>query len=254
MCTPKKKCLMGAAQIPPSTDKIEALQKLLQARSDTAHRVATRRSYRDPQKFYDCWWGTFNSFLETDANIHHCILEAVKEKIENGGLNLDKDGFSTNSNITIDKINSLIKGRPDMGTVKAVILHRTVSSNYPGSWMKAKTKSKGAHFYIDKDGTTYQTASTKKSVAHLYNSSKQMYPQYYKVLVNTNTIGIEVIGSYVKGEWEELTPRQIEAVILLVDQLKDEYHLTDENIYPHEKVQKKTKGEGQTVLDAINRH
>lgn len=168
------------------------------------------------------------------------------------GLNLDDNGFSTNSNITIDEVKGLTNGRPLMKKVKAIIVHRTVSSNYPGKWMKSETKTKGAHFYIDKDGTTYQTASMKYSVAHIYSSPKQMYPEFYKVLENTNTIGIEVVGNYIDKKWENVTEEQIKSIKLLIKQIKEEYNLTDKSIYPHEKVQRKTEGEGQVVLDAIN--
>lgn len=139
-----------------------------------------------------------------------------------------------------------------MKQAKAIILHRTVSSNYPGGWMKSKDKVKGAHFYVDKDGTTYQTASLNISVAHLYSNAKQMYKQYYKVLENSNAIGIEVIGNYINDKWEKLTSEQAKATKLLVKQIKQEYNIPNEKVYPHEKVQRKTKGEGQTVLDAIN--
>ncbi len=169
-------------------------------------------------------------------------------------LYLNAKGFSTNDNITIDHIPALESGRPHMNKkIIALILHRSVSSNYPGGWMKSKTKIKGAHFYVDKDGTVYQTASLNISVAHIYaSSSKQMYAEYFGILKNSNTIGIEVIGNYIDSQWEALTNKQIEATSLLVAQIKGEFSLTNNNIYPHEKVQRKTKGEGQTVLDAIN--
>ncbi len=82
MCKPKKKIRLES-QIPPSMHKLEALQKILQERSNTAHRIATRRAYRDPRECYDCWWNTFNSFLESDANIKHCLNEAIREVLQN---------------------------------------------------------------------------------------------------------------------------------------------------------------------------
>ncbi len=169
-------------------------------------------------------------------------------------LNLNEKGFSNNSNVTIDHLPALEKGRPLMNKdILAIILHRTVSSNYPGNWMKSKTKIKGAHFYVDKDGTTYQTASLKISIAHIYaSSSKQMYSEYYGKFKNSNTIGIEVVGNYIDNKWESLTNKQTEAVTLLVAQIKGEYNINNKDIYPHEKVQRKTPGEGKTVLDAID--
>ena len=168
-------------------------------------------------------------------------------------LEVRPDGFSNNSNITNDPIPALEKGRPRMGSVGNIILHRTVSSNYPGNWMKSRDKIKGAHFYVDRDGTVYQTASLNISTAHLYaSSSKQMYSEYFQVLNNSNSVGIEVVGNYKGGQWEPLTARQAEATSILVTQLKNHYNIGLNNIYPHEKVQRKTPGEGQTVYDALN--
>ena len=169
------------------------------------------------------------------------------------GLNLNSDGFSLNSNITLDKIKALENSRPAMGDIENIILHRTVSYNYPGPWMKLKSKIKGAHFYVDTDGTAYQTASLNTSVAHIYSSSsKQMYPEYFGVLQNTNSVGIEVVGNYKDGKWDPLTTEQIDATTLLVQQIKNHYNIHCDNIYAHEKVQRKTAGEGQTVLKTLN--
>lgn len=199
-----------------------------------------------------------DTFHSSDGNTYTLLdgdfgWSSAPNVIVSNGLNLDRYGFSFNSNITIDKINALEKGRPAMGDVENIILHRTVSNNYPGSWMKSKTKIKGAHFYVDTDGTAYQTASLNTSVAHLYSSSsKQMYPEYFDVLQNTNSVGIEVVGNYKDGKWDSLTEEQINATTLLVQQIKNHYNVHCDNIYPHEKVQRKTAGEGQTVFKTLN--
>ncbi|MEM9859423.1 MAG: N-acetylmuramoyl-L-alanine amidase [Bacteroidota bacterium] len=168
-----------------------------------------------------------------------------------GGLNLDEDGFSQLANITKDHIAGLEEGRPSMSEVEALIIHRTVSTNYPGPWMKSRSRVKGAHFYIDTDGTVFQTGSVNISIAHIYNNSKQMYSDFYGKLINTNTIGIEVVGNYKNGKWDGLTPKQVGATAQLIEQVMNHYNLNKNQVYPHEKIQRKTEGEGQTVLDAI---
>ncbi len=195
---------------------------------------------------------TENSALFVNGRFWGEILPEISLNSNSNAMALNDNGFSLNQNITMDPISGLVNGRPDIGEIQAIILHRTVSSNYPGGWMKTKTKTKGAHFFIDKDGTTYQTASMDKSVAHIYSSSsKQMYPEYYGKLLNTNTVGIEVIGNYNKAtkEWEPLTVFQAVSVSILVDQLSKHYDIHRNQVYPHETVQRKTTGEGQTVLD-----
>ncbi|MDH5823552.1 N-acetylmuramoyl-L-alanine amidase [Luteimonas sp. RD2P54] len=48
----------------------------------------------------------------------------------------------------------------------AVVLHRTVSAA-PVSALAPLSGDIGTHFLIDKDGTTYQTASLRKYTAHV---------------------------------------------------------------------------------------
>lgn len=173
--------------------------------------------------------------------------------LEKRGLNLDEEGFSTNKNIIVDKIDN-IKREKKMDNIKAIILHRTVSSNYQGKSMKiAKEKIPGTHFFVDKNGAVYQTVSLKNQTLHLYEKKGQMYDEYLGILTNANTIGIEVIGMYFydSKEWEPLTKVQSDAVSQLVIQIKEEYNLTNSDIYAHEKIQRKTLGEGEIVWNAI---
>jgi len=182
-----------------------------------------------------------------DAASGEYALEGFEHFFSEGG----ESGMLISPNITWDRMSALEKGRHSMNTVEALILHRTAGSRYPQLWLRGLDKAKGAHFYVAKDGTTYQTASLNISVAHLYVSSKQMYSDYYGVLSNSNTIGIEVVGNYSDGKWEPLTAEQISATSMLVQQLQSHYNIHSNKVYPHETVQRKTAGEGQTVLDAI---
>jgi hypothetical protein len=139
--------------------------------------------------------------------------------------------------------------------VPAIILHRTVSSNGArqyNTW-KAAIKTKGTHFLVGEDGTIYQTSRLTKYTVHLYETSKQMYKQYFKKLLNSNTIGIEVVGNYnaATKTWDPLTHDQVTAVAQLVLELTFRYDMDMSKILPHENVQRKTAGEGQVVLDAI---
>ncbi len=142
------------------------------------------------------------------------------------------------------------------GNISAVILHRTVSSNgnnLYNAW-KGNNRVAGTHFLVGEDGKIYQTANLNKYTIHLRsNSKKQMYSKYYKNILNSNTVGIEVIGDYnaITKKWDALTPAQITAVAELVLELTYRYDLEIGSVLPHEKVQRKTTGEGQVVLDAI---
>jgi len=141
----------------------------------------------------------------------------------------------------------------------AIIMHRTVTKSSADidktlfSTYRKASSVKGANFYVDASGIIYQTTSNWQYALHIWDSSKQLYPEYYGVLHNYNTVGIEVTGDYNDDTetWEPLTDMQIRSVKQLVERLMARYSISKQNVYPHEKVQRKTEGEGQFVLDAI---
>jgi N-acetyl-anhydromuramyl-L-alanine amidase AmpD len=173
----------------------------------------------------------------------------VADRVEGKVSNLPSD-----INFIYDPLSSIERSNIN-SKIPAIILHRTVSSNGANlysSW-KAATKTKGTHFLVGEDGTIYQTGRLTKYTVHLYESEKQMYKQYFRKLLNSNTIGIEVIGNYnaATKTWDPLTPDQVTAVAQLVLELTFRYDLDMSVVLPHEIVQRKTPGEGQVVLDAI---
>ncbi len=175
---------------------------------------------------------------------------AIADQVEGKVSNLP-----SNASFIYNPLSSIERGAMS-GDVPAIIMHRTVSSNGANlySAWEAATKTKGTHFLVGEDGTVYQTARLSKYAVHLWDSSsKQMYKQYFKKLLNSNTIGIEVIGNYnaAAKTWDPLTPEQVTAVANLVLELTFRYDLKMDNVLPHETVQRKTAGEGQVVLDAI---
>lgn len=107
---------------------------------------------------------------------------------------------------------------------------------------------------ISNSGTIYQTGNLQKYTIHLRDKqSGQMYEEFFGKILNSNTIGIEVIGNYNEDtkSWDPLTSQQQIATAALVNELMYRYNLEIHQVMTHEGVQRKTKGEGQTVLDAI---
>jgi hypothetical protein len=90
--------------------------------------------------------------------------------------------------------------------------------------------------------TPYRYAFLTKYTVHLFESEKQMYKKYFKKLLNSNTIGIKVIGNYndAAKTWDPLTPDQVTAVAQLVLELTFRYDLDMSDVLPHEIVQRKT--------------
>lgn len=160
----------------------------------------------------------------------------------------------------------------------AIVMHRTASSN-SASVFSSFEAGKGTHFVVDKDGTIYQTASLfkytqhvgkiksrckeegtcpaaemaslkKMSVSARYNHEKvKFYPARYSI--NEDSVGIETVAKYnlATTTWDAATPEQSASIKRLVGILKDEYGLSDADIYEHDKISHKTPGEGADLYD-----
>jgi len=151
---------------------------------------------------------------------------------------------------------SSIERSQNLSAVDAIIVHRTVTKsgqNLFNFWKNSKKQLAGTHFLVGEGGHIYQTANLSKRTTHLYDKKGQMYDEFLGKMKNSNTVGIEVIGGYNKKTktWDSLTPEQITAVAGLILELSYQDNLELSDIIPHEKVQRKTKGEGQVVLDAV---
>ena len=195
---------------------------------------------------------------------------------------VDKNGFLNNKFIIKKWIKELEHG--DINKINAIVLHRTDTRNLKGTLNGFKKRRVGTHFLVDFDGTIYQTASLNKFTAHILNirskgfqndtcskeekekikdihmsgfnprklhayELKKSYPNRYPY--NKDAVGIEVMGDFSGDKWEDLTPKQIESVKLLVNLLKCEYDLTQDDIYTHEEISYKTENEGGDILKAI---
>jgi RHS repeat-associated protein len=163
-------------------------------------------------------------------------------------LDVNKDGMITNSRITQNRINKL--ERKPIGKVNSIILHRTVSSNTPGTLNSFKTRGVGTHFLVGKDGAILQTASLNSSTSHLRESQiKKGFD-----IKNNSAVGIEVVGNYddKTKTWEPLTAEQTKSTAFLVNSLEQTYSLGSDAIHNHEDIQPKTAGEGGTVFNAIS--
>jgi len=196
-------------------------------------------------------------------------------------LGVDKNGFLNNKFIVKKWIKELEHG--DINKINAIILHRTATKDVKGTLNGFKKRRVGTHFLVGFDGTIYQTASLNKFTAHILNIKskgyengtcskeekekikdigwnprklhvhelKKSYPTRYPY--NKDAVGIEVMGDFSGDKWDELTPKQIESVKLLVNLLKGEYDLTYDDIYTHEEISYKQEGEGGDILKAITK-
>jgi N-acetyl-anhydromuramyl-L-alanine amidase AmpD len=162
-------------------------------------------------------------------------------------LNITSDGFVSSDRIEKHRILNLERG-PISKDINGIILHRTVSTNTSSPLASFGLKGVGTHFLVGKDGKIFQTASLNFRTSHLRESQlKQGAPR------NATSIGIEVVGMYYEDDelWDPLTEEQISSVTWLVNSLMDNYDLSTDNLFNHEDIQPKTKGEGMVVYDSI---
>lgn len=148
----------------------------------------------------------------------------------------------------------------------------------------------GAHFLIDRDGTIQQTVSVDRQAWHVgairsrgevegtitpedqrelsaaRNSqaewrgtavravsrieSGRPYPERYPT--NADSIGIEVVARYHPDtqRWDDPTLEQTMAITRLVESLQRNFGLTDEDVYAHDAISRKTPGEGNGLYVA----
>lgn len=156
-----------------------------------------------------------------------------------------------------------------LSDVKAIVLHRTGSSSAQSTFSHYAQQSLGAHYLIDTDGTIYQTAGLGKKTAHVGEikskcfaktscetaeqnllqtlqrltggrkkhavhdlEKNKHYPDRYPM--NEDSIGIEVVGMYNEQTgYGPPTDEQLESVKKLVEVLKEQFSLTNDDVYAH---------------------
>lgn len=196
---------------------------------------------------------------------------------------VDEQGYVQNAGLVFKPIPALEHGA--LQGPHALVLHRTVSSTARSS-LNAFARGIGTHFLIDKDGTIYQTASLLQKTYHVgpirsrcfeegtcdaaeqsaveslerrqayrevHNREKvKPYPDRFPM--NEDSVGIEVVAMYTEAtrQWDPPTPEQSESITLLARILKTQYSLTDADIYEHDRISRKTAGEGAGLYDGAD--
>ena len=194
---------------------------------------------------------------------------------------VDDKGYIQNANLVLKSIPALEKGSL-LGPV-AVVMHRTDSTT-ASSAISSFKRGVGTHFIIDKDGTTYQTASLHQKTWHvgpiksrcfeegscetpeasaikaMRDASKAVhrhekikaYPLRYPM--NEDSVGIEVVAKNHGGDykWDAPTAAQTASIRRLIGILRNEFSLTDDDIYEHDIISRKTAGEGAGLYTDID--
>lgn len=219
--------------------------------------------------------GPVGPFFHASVKVQAALAAAIADSTNTG---IDSTGFLADPSILKHPVPELTERNRQLADHNAIVMHRT-AGNSAVSDLDAFKSGIGAHFIIDKDGSIFQTASLDKQVAHVgkiksrcdeegtcaakeqaaidemgwapsrihAHESKKSYPDRYPL--NADSIGIEVVGNYNEAnkEWESPTSEQLKSIARLAGILKNEYGLNDKDIYQHDIVSYKTKGEGANL-------
>ncbi|MGQ4661467.1 N-acetylmuramoyl-L-alanine amidase [Lysobacter sp. F6437] len=193
---------------------------------------------------------------------------------------VDEHGYVQNAGFVFKPIAALEHGR--LQGPRAIVMHRTVSSTARSS-LNAFRRGIGTHFLIGKDGLIYQTASLLEKTHHVGPIRSRCYeegtcdareqatieslerreayravhdhdkakPYPERFPMNEDSVGIEVVAMYAAAtrQWDPPTTEQSESIAQLVQILQKQYSLTDADVYEHDRISRKTTGEGAGLYD-----
>lgn len=216
-----------------------------------------------------------SAFIEVGSSRTSPVTQTQRTELQLP-VYVGQNGYVQNAGFIQKPISALEKGAL-IGPV-AVVLHRTDSYNSSSVFRSFQDSGIGTHFVVDKDGAIYQTASLQQRTWHVgklksrcrderscgaveaavlarmsfsqINSHElgKRYPARYPA--NTDSVGIEVVAKHQTAGWDAPTPAQSTAINQLVEILKNEYGLSNGDVYEHDKISYKTDGEGAGLYDA----
>lgn len=194
---------------------------------------------------------------------------------------LDEHGMFVDEKIEQYRFSSIEHG--ELQKVSAIVVHQTAAPTAKHTFNSYKSGGNGAHFLIAKNGDIYQTASVNKRCYHVgrlikakclsvidvecdsekmdkmlamswskqikaINASERLksYPQRYPV--NSDSIGIEIVGSHLKdNEFEVVNQQQNASLKWLVNILFKQFNMSEQDVYKHPDVSYKNIGEAATA-------
>ena len=226
-------------------------QGLLYGQPPTANTTPTP-SDRTENKGFLGWFGLdWLSVPETPQQNSTPVIRQVRSETITLSVTA---GTCQNEFICQDRITRIEHGDRTQNP-EAIVLHRTAGSTVEGTinwWKDEDAPTLGTTFIIAKDGRVIQTTLLHKKTYHTIPGTVEVDGTTRSVN-NSNSIGIEVVGTYSETEgWESLTAEQIHAINDLVVRLQNYYNLEEGDLFFHYQVDpvNKKEGEGEQAVDA----
>ncbi|WP_187143166.1 peptidoglycan recognition protein family protein [Terriglobus albidus] len=197
-------------------------------------------------------------------------------------LTLDKQGVVREARVKVQLVPQIAHG--PLQNVHAIVVHQTDSPTASGTIAGWRTGNRpdGAHFLIDKDGTTYQCVSLQQKCWHVgkivsrcllekscsktesawYDTATKRLRGHFSTLVqethqhekdkdypdrypvNEDSIGIEMVGNHIDDKTFETPAAEQQASLRwLVQELEATLHLLNTDVYRHSLISHKNPGE-----------
>jgi len=189
-------------------------------------------------------------------------------------LFISKHGHVDAERVKVKIFPAIERGRLDR--VNGIVVHQTGGSTVRSTFFSYMDKGAyGAHFLIDKDGTIYQTASPHKVTHHVgllksrcleqrscppiemkkvsrmksiplsRHEYKKPWPERFPH--NTDSIGIEIVGTHKDGVYEAVSEKQNNSVKWLINELTETFNVSLSEIYRHPEISYKVDTEASTA-------
>lgn len=189
-------------------------------------------------------------------------------------LFISKHGHVDAERVKVKIFPAIERGRLDR--VNGIVVHQTNGPTANSTfWSYEKEGANGAHFLIEKDGTIYQTASLYKITNHVgllrsrclekkdcppveiekvsrmkrtirsRHETKKSWPDRYPS--NSDSIGIEIVGSSKDNIYEPVTTQQNNSLKWLVSELIETFRIALPEVYRHPEISYKQETEASTA-------
>lgn len=109
--------------------------------------------------------------------------------------------------------------------VRAIVIHYTgnvgdTAKNNADYFKKGNTRYAGAHYFVDKKGTVYQSIKCDRIAYSVGGSKYNMGGQYYGIYGNHNTISIELCDCTKKDPY---SAKEIKSIKKLIKHIRKHY-------------------------------
>lgn len=128
------------------------------------------------------------------------------------------------------------------GGIDMIVLHSTETRSLAETaqcFMSEKERNVSVHYVVDRDGKIYQFVPEDRSAFHAGKSHWRLVDGSEVSNINSRSIGIE----FQRGPGETFTPAQIQAGLLLTQDIKERHNIDPHNVVFHSDIAPERKSD-----------